>query len=526
MSDDAGLIRSSSLMGLGTIVSRITGFIRNLLLVAVLGTGILGDAYNVANTTPNIIYNLLIGGALSAVFVPQIVKSFRDADGGSTYVSRLVSLLTTALFVITAVAMIVAPLFISIYAPSFSGRSRDVTIAFALYCLPQILFYGLFGLLGQVANAKEKFGPMMWAPIANNLVVIALFAYFLSVTDEISLQTITDGQVRVLGIGTTLGIALQALILIPTIKSSGLKLRFRTDWRGVGLDKAIRLASWMFLFVLISQLGFLVTVNLATRAGVAAGVAYGVGYTPYANAYLILLLPHSIVTISIVTALLPRLSNFALDKKLDEVRNLISTALRYVGIITVPASFFFLLFGEKVAEALFFGISEDSGIYIGRLLSAMALGLIPLSINLVFIRGLNAFENTKFQVLSNLVINTVAVVLSLVAYVTMEARSVTLGLALAFTASYWCGIVATYFLLKRFTGALNIAAIALFYLKVMLAAAIAVVCVAFVVERLDLAGNFVDLIGVLLATSLLYILVARAMKIAEVGQTIKVLLRR
>ena len=513
-------------MGLGTIVSRITGFIRNLLLVAVLGTGILGDAYNVANTTPNIIYNLLIGGALSAVFVPQIVKSFRDADGGSVYVSRLVSLLTTALIVITAVAMIVAPLFISFYAPSFTGRSRDVTIAFALYCLPQILFYGLFGLLGQVANAKERFGPMMWAPIANNLVVIALFAYFLSVTDEISLQTITDGQVRVLGIGTTLGIALQALILIPTIASSGLKLRFRTDWRGVGLDKAIRLASWMFLFVLISQLGFLVTVNLATRAGVAAGVAYGVGYTPYANAYLILLLPHSIVTISIVTALLPRLSNFAIDKKLDEVRNLIYTALRYVGIITVPASLFFLVFGERVAEALFFGISEDSAIYIGRLLSAMALGLIPLSINLVFIRGLNAFENTKFQVLSNLVINTVAVLLSLVAYVNMEARSVTLGLALAFTASYWCGIVATYFLLKRFTGALNIAAIALFYLKVMLAAAIAVVCVAFLADRLDLTGNFVDLIGVLLATSLLYILVARAMKITEVGQTIKVLLRR
>ncbi|MFM8844256.1 MAG: murein biosynthesis integral membrane protein MurJ [Actinomycetota bacterium] len=529
MSDNAGLIRSSSLMGLGTIISRITGFIRNLLLVAVLGTGILGDAYNVANTTPNIIYNLLIGGALSAVFVPQIVKSFRDVDGGSAYISRLGSFLTSSLGVITGVAMVVAPLFISLYAPSFSGRSRDVTIAFALYCLPQILFYGLFGVLGQVANAKEKFGPMMWAPIANNLVVIALFSYFLSVTDEISLQTITDGQIQLIGIGTTLGIALQALILIPTIASSGLKLRFRTDWRGVGLDKALRLASWMFIFVLISQLGFLVTVNLATRAGVmaeAVGLTYGVGYTPYANAYLIFLLPHSIVTISIVTALLPRLSNFALDKKLDEVRSLISTALRYVGIITVPASFFFLLFGERVAEALFFGISEDSAIFIGRLLSAMALGLIPLSINLVFIRGLNAFENTKFQVISNLVINVVAIALSVIAYMTMEARSVTVGLAFAFTASYWCGIIATYYLLKRFTGALNISAIALFYLKVSLAAAIAVVCVAFTADHLGLAGNFVDLIGVLIATSLLYILVARAMKIAEVGQTIKVLLRR
>jgi putative peptidoglycan lipid II flippase len=130
--DDARLIRSSSFMGLGTVISRITGLVRNLLLVAVLGTGILGDVYNVANTTPNILYNLLIGGALSAVFVPQIVKSFRDNDGGSAYVSRLVSLLASALLVITIFAMLLAPLFISIYAPSFSGRSRDVTIAFAL----------------------------------------------------------------------------------------------------------------------------------------------------------------------------------------------------------------------------------------------------------------------------------------------------------------------------------------------------------------------------------------------------------
>ena len=529
MSEDSGLIRSSSLMGLGTILSRATGFIRNLLLVAVLGTGILADTYNVANTTPNILYNLLIGGALSAVFVPQIVKSFRDADGGSAYVSRLVSLLTSALILITAFAMIIAPLFISLYAPSFSGRPRDITIAFALYCLPQILFYGLFGILGQVANAKEKFGPMMWAPIANNVVVIALFSYFLSVTDEISLQTITDSQIRLLGIGTTLGIVLQALILIPTIASSGLKLRFRTDWRGVGLDKAIRLASWMFLFVLISQLGFLVTVNLATRAGVAAeaaGIAYGVGYTPYANAYLILLLPHSIVTISIVTALLPKLSNFSIDKKLDEAKNLLNLAMRYVGIVTVPASFFFLLFGERVAEALFFGISEDSAIYIGRLLSAMALGLIPLSINLIFIRGLNAFDNTKSQVISNIVVNVVAVTLSIIAYFAMEPRSVTVGLALAFTLSYWCGVVASYLLLKRYTGSLNIAALALFYLKVAFAASIAVITVAFLADRLSLDGNFVDLLGVLIATSLIYIFVARAMKIAEVGQTIKVLLRR
>ncbi len=527
--DDARLIRSSSLMGLGTVISRITGLLRNLMLVAVLGTGILGDAYNVANTTPNIVYNLLIGGALSAVFVPQIVKSFRQEDGGSAYVSRLVSLLASALLVITALAMVLAPLFITIYAPTFAGRSRDVTVAFAIYCLPQIFFYGLFGVLSQITNAKEKFGPMMWAPIANNLVVISLFSYFLTLVDEISLQTIGDAQVMALGLGTTLGIALQALILIPTLKATGLKLRFRTDWRGVGLDKALRLASWAFLFVLISQLGFLATVNLATRAGVAAdaaGVAYGVGYTPYANAYLILLLPHSIVTISIVTALLPRLSTFVIDNKIEELKSTLLVALRYVGIITVPGSLFFLFFGERVASALFFGISDQSAMYIGKVLSALALGLIPLSMNLVFIRGLNAFENTKYQVISNLIINIVALIISIFVYLNLDPENVVIGLGVAFTASYWLGIGVTYLLLKRYTGVLNMGGIFTFYVKVILASFVVILPVTYLVGAVNLPGNIVSLIGVLAITSLLYLLVARAMKINEVGQTIKVLLRR
>ena len=470
MSEDANLIRSSSFMGLGTIISRATGLIRNLLLVAALGTGLLGDAFNVANTTPNIIYNLLIGGALSAVFVPLIVQSFRQEDGGSAYISRLLSLIASALLFITIAAMLLAPLLISLYAPTFSGRSRDVTLAFALYCLPQILFYGLYGILGQVANAKEKFGPMMWAPIANNLLVIVLFSYFISVTDEISLETISDSQIALLGLGSTVGIALQALILIPTLKKSGLKLSFRRDWRGVGLDKAMRLASWAFIFVLVSQIGFLITVNLATRAAVLAqeqGIDYGVGYTPYANAYLVMLLPHSIVTISIVTALLPGLSKLAFDKKLSEVRDQLSKALRLTAILTIPASLFFFFFAEEIASAIFFGISEQSAEYIGRVLAAMSLGLIPLSINLVLIRGLNAFENTKYQVISNLVINLVALTISIWAFLNLDVVDITVGLGVALAISYWVGIVCTYYLLRRYSGPLNITSLLLFHSKVL-----------------------------------------------------------
>lgn len=529
MSEDANLIRSSSFMGLGTIISRATGLIRNLLLVAALGTGLLGDAFNVANTTPNIIYNLLIGGALSAVFVPLIVQSFRQEDGGSAYISRLLSLIASALLFITIAAMLLAPLLISLYAPTFSGRSRDVTLAFALYCLPQILFYGLYGILGQVANAKEKFGPMMWAPIANNLLVIALFSYFISVTDEISLETISDSQIALLGLGSTVGIALQALILIPTLKKSGLKLSFRRDWRGVGLDKAMRLASWAFIFVLISQIGFLITVNLATRAAVLAqeqGIDYGVGYTPYANAYLVMLLPHSIVTISIVTALLPGLSKLAFDKKLSEVRDQLSKALRLTAILTIPASLFFFFFAEEIASAIFFGISEQSAEYIGRVLAAMSLGLIPLSINLVLIRGLNAFENTKYQVISNLVINLVALTISIWAFLNLDVVDITVGLGAALAISYWVGIVCTYYLLRRYSGPLNITSLFLFHSKVALIALVSCLAISSLLSRLDLEGNLFSLLIVLLSTFALYLAIGRVLKVSEISQVLKVLLRR
>ena len=529
MSEDANLIRSSSVMGLGTIISRATGLIRNLLLVAALGTGLLGDAFNVANTTPNIIYNLLIGGALSAVFVPLIVQSFRQEDGGSAYISRLLSLIASALLFITIAAVLLAPLLVSLYAPTFSGRSRDVTLAFAIYCLPQILFYGLYGILGQVANAKEKFGPMMWAPIANNLLVIVLFSYFISVTDEISLETISDSQIALLGLGSTIGIALQAVILIPTLRKSGLRLSFRRDWRGVGLDKALKLASWAFIFVLISQLGFLVTVNIATRAAVLAqeqGIDYGVGYTPYANAYLVMLLPHSIVTISIVTAFLPGLSNLAFDKKLSEVRDQLSKALRLTAILTIPSSLLFFFFAEEIASAIFFGISEQSTEYIGRVLAAMSLGLIPLSINLVLIRGLNAFENTKYQVISNLAINLVALTISLWAFLNLDVADITVGLGAALAISYWVGIVCTYYLLRKYSGPLNIVSLLLFHSKIAMIAFFSCLAISNLQSRLDLEGNLFSLLIVLLSTFALYLALGRVLKVSEISQVLKVLLRR
>ena len=173
MSSDESLLRSSTTMAIGTVVSRVTGLIRGLLTVALLGTALLGDTYNVGNTMPNILYNILIGGALTAVFVPQIVRSLRDSDGGEGFISKLYSSVVTVLFILTLIGVLAAPLLVNIYAPEFNGRPEfNLTVAFMRYCLPQIFFLGVFMLLGQIANAKNKFGPMMWAPVLNNLIVI------------------------------------------------------------------------------------------------------------------------------------------------------------------------------------------------------------------------------------------------------------------------------------------------------------------------------------------------------------------
>ena len=247
MSEES-LIRASSVMAAGTVFSRITGLIRNLLLVALLGTALLGDTYNVANTMPNILYNLLVGGALTAVFVPQIVRSLRDSDGGSGFISRLFTLTITFLFLLTAVGVLLAPQIVNIYAPEYLGRAEfDITVTLMRYCLPQIFFLGLFALLGQIANAKGRFGPMMWAPVINNLIAIALFTFLLAKNSDLTVESITSDDLLWLGLGTTAGYLAQALILFPVIIKSGVKLSLKFDWRNTQIIKSFKLAGWSFL---------------------------------------------------------------------------------------------------------------------------------------------------------------------------------------------------------------------------------------------------------------------------------------
>jgi putative peptidoglycan lipid II flippase len=396
------------------------------------------------------------------------------------------------------------------------------------YCLPQSLFMGLFALLSQVANAKGKFGPMMWAPVLNNLIAIGVFGWFLMYSTQPTVATIPDSQIIWISLGCTVGYMAQALILIPAIAKTDIRIRLRFDWRDSELRKSLHLATWTVLFAAISQLSYLVTVNLSTGAAVKsleAGIETGVGFTPFSNALLIFMLPHSIITISIITALLPALSKLAHEKKPALIHDKLVRAIRLVGIVTVPSSIAFLFFGPMMTGTLFFGISQADSNYLGYTLSALALGLAPMSINLIALRGLNAFENVKLQVLSNAIMNVIAVVVSIGVALSLPPQWVTVGLAGAWALSYFFGAWNTIFLLRRFEIKVSISEVTGFYLKLGALALVVAIPVWFLRDLIP-GGNIVRLTIVLVVCGIGYLALCKITRVSEVTSAIQLLARR
>jgi putative peptidoglycan lipid II flippase len=343
--------------------------------------------------------------------------------------------------------------------------------------------------------------------------------------EDLKLATISSADLLWLGLGTTAGYIAQAFILFPVVIKSGVKLRLRFDWRNSQIIKSFSLAGWSFAYAAISQLSYLVTVNLATSAAVesaASGITTGVGFTPYANAYLILILPHSIIAVSVVTALLPKLSNLVIDKKYNEITTSLTSIIKLVGVFTVPAAFTFLTFGELISHNLYFGISNDDANYLGLTLSAFALGLIPVSINLVLLRGLNAFENLKSQVLGNFIMNLISVILSIIAAKYLDPKWVVVGLAGIFTLHYFIGTAISFYLISRHKVNLPIGAIVFFYLKLALVFAVVITPLWLLRGQIP-GGNLIQLLIVTGVSAILYLLIAKFLKITEVTYLIKVI---
>ncbi|MFD9306547.1 murein biosynthesis integral membrane protein MurJ [Streptomyces sp. NPDC060048] len=453
------VLRSGALMAAGSVVSRATGFVRSAVIVAALGTELLGDGYAVANTVPNILYILLIGGALNAVFVPELVRAAKEhEDGGAAYTDRLITVCAAALLVITAAAVLAAPLIVSAYT-GYTGGQESTTVALARYCLPQILFYGLFTLLGQVLNARGRFGAMMWTPVLNNLVVIAVFGLFLYVSQvsQGGVNGLTASETRLLGIGTTAGIVVQALGLIPSLRAARFRWRPRFDWRGSGLARPLRNAGWLVLLVLTNQLAYWVVTRLSTATGqraVDAGLAGGAGYTAYSNAYLLWMVPQGIVTVSLVTALMPRMSAAATDGDLGRVRADVSYALRSSAALVVPAAALFAALAPWVIGSVFeYGRTGAADVAVmAGMLAAFAPGLIAYSAQYVLSRGFYALSDTRTPFFLNLVIATLNAGLSAAAYLLLPPRWAVTGMAAACSVAFAAGAAATAYVLSRRLG--------------------------------------------------------------------------
>jgi putative peptidoglycan lipid II flippase len=437
------LRRSGGLMIAGSLVSRATGFVRLAVITAAVGTAAYGDAFSVANTVPNIVYALMIGGALQSVFVPQLVRAAREhADGGQAYTDKLLTMCAVALLGITTLAVLAAPLLVSAYAPDFAGSQRGLTVALARYCLPQILFYGLFTLLGQVLGARDRFGAMMWTPVLNNLVVIGVFSLYLATAHG----GIGHRDALLLGLGSTAGIAVQALALVPSLRSTGFRWHPRFDWRGAGLTAPMRAAGWTLALVLVNQLAYWVVTRLSTSAGqhaLAGGHHAGVGYAAYSNANNLWVVPQGIVTVSLVTALLPRMSRAAADGDHASIGADLSRGLTVSSTAVVPAVLAFLALAPHGAT------TDADAAAIAWMLIAFAPGLPAFAGQYLLARGFYALGDTRTPFFLNVVIASVNAALSAACYALLPARWAVTGMAAAYAVACTAGLICTTRVLRR-----------------------------------------------------------------------------
>lgn len=471
------LLRASSVMAAGTVVSRILGFVRSAVLVAALGQALTLSTFTVANTVPNILYILLAGGVLNAVFVPQLVRAMREGERhAQEYADKLLTLAGLVLGVVTLVATLLAPLLIGLYTGLSQHDASDTRIAtlIAYWCLPQIFFYGAYTMLSQVLNARGSFGPMMWAPVVNNLIAISgglifIVAFHVEEQDPTSLGT---GAITLLGASTTLGVIAQAAVLVPVLRRSGFRYRPRLDFRGSGLGKAGDLARWTLLFVLVNQLAYVVIVNLGYAADTEAKdlLDYGVGYGAYATAYLIFVLPHSVITVSVMTGLLPRMSREAAEGDLVAVRRSLSEAWRLTGVGVVVAAAGLVALGPELTGVLYASSGVEGARYIGLLTAAFALGLPAFSAQYVALRGFYAFEDTRTPFLIQVAIAVTNVVLALAAYSVLPLRWRMVGVALAYAVTYAGGLALSTSVLSRRTGGLDGHAVVRHYVRLVVAA--------------------------------------------------------
>ena len=529
------LLSATAIMAAGTIVSKVLGLVRAVMAAWLLGAATRqADIFSMATTVPTSLYILFAGGALNTVLVPQIVRAVKnDKDGGDAYTNRIMTAFLLVVGAVTVVLFIAAPFVAWVYSssawhtPAVAPQYSSMVTLTAL-CLPQVFFFGAFFLGGQVLNARDAFGPMMWAPIANNVVQVLVLVFYALVwgshTD--TSQPFTGGQLVLLGLGSVLGIAVQTAVLIPFMNRVGFRYRPRFDLRHTGLGKTFHLAKWTLGFVAVNQVALIVVTKLATSATASGS---GAGETAYNNANLLWVLPHSLITVGLATAMLPSLSRMAAGSDVDGFRTELTKAMRLAVAALVPVALVFLTLGVPIGQMTF----PKGGTLVGWTLVMFALGLVPFSVQYLVLRGYYAFEDTKSAFFIQVLIAGLNAVFALIGVLLIAPGPnwVAPALAGAYTLAYVVGVVVSMRHFARHVPGISMQRLLNHLGRIALAALPGTVVAFLVVTAQTRLSNkvLVDILGVgvgILIAGVSYVAMARWMHIEEVEEVLGVLMRR
>ncbi|WP_068178818.1 murein biosynthesis integral membrane protein MurJ [Mycobacterium sp. UM_CSW] len=443
---DAALVSRSWAMAFATLISRLTGFARIVVLAAILGAA-LSSAFSVANQLPNLVAALVLEATFTAIFVPVLARAEQgDADGGAAFVRRLVTLTTALLLVATALSVVAAPLLVRLMLGRAPQVNEPLTTAFAYLLLPQVLAYGLTSVFMAILNTRNVFGPTAWAPVVNNVVALATLGVYLAVPGELSVDPVRMGNAKllVLGIGTTLGVFAQTGVLLVALKRQRVSLR--PLW---GIDERLKrfgaMAGAMVLYVVISQLGLVVGNQIASTAAASGPAIYN--YT-----WLVLQLPYGMIGVTVLTVVMPRLSRNAAADDTQAVLADLSLATRLTLVTLIPIVAFMTVGGPAIGSALFayghFG-EVDAG-YLGAAIALSAFTLIPYGLVLLQLRVFYAREQPWTPIVLILVITAVKIVGSVLApHLTHDPKLVAGFLGLANGIGFLAGAIVGYYLLRR-----------------------------------------------------------------------------
>ncbi|MGI5239838.1 murein biosynthesis integral membrane protein MurJ [Dactylosporangium sp. CA-139066] len=510
-------------MAVATLAARAAGFVRLVVLASALGFGgRLLDSYNVANTLPNAVYELVVGGAMASVVVPLLAQAaLEEPDGGVLYAQRLLSLMVYGLGAVTVAAMASAPWLVAVYTPGFTGEQRDLAVVFSWFFLPQILFYGVSATAGAVLNIRGRFAAPTWAPLVNSLIVIAVGAVYLVIGGATSIASLTTADLLLLAVGTTAGVFAQMALVVWALAASGFALRLRLDPRGIGIRRIGRLAGW----VLLSVVGAQVLLAAATRAASISGPG---GISAYQNAFAVFQMPFAVIALSVMTAMLPRLSRSAARLDHRQIAEDLSRAVRLAVVALAPIAAAMLVLGPQIATVLFAHghSSSPATALLGAVVAAFGVALVPFTGYMILQRGFYALQDTKTPAQITAGVTVVGVAGCLAATWLLPPADIVIGIPLAYAAAYTAGLVTAAALLRHRLGRIDGHRLVRTHARVAVATVIAGGCGAVTVYALaplvgsGLSAALITLTAAGVAGATVYIVVARLLRLRELQQLV------